>query len=211
MQKHHLIALLCGGLVAAWPLKGQGQNAAPIAEVFIGGSTLWETTPLRIRFTNPGFDLATTYNRNRFVGLETNISAFQDATPGSPVDVDRFRLLLGPHFAHNANSRVSLFAHALLGLTHGEKCTAGCLLNRYPPGPLFAAQETGNAFTIGVGGGVDVHIFRWFWFRPVQADYVHVFFPNDVEPATLSTPENNLQLAFGFAFRFGSRGKTSKK
>ena len=51
MQKYYLMALLCGGLVAACPLKGHGQNAAPIAEVFIGGSTLWETTPLRYRFT----------------------------------------------------------------------------------------------------------------------------------------------------------------
>jgi hypothetical protein len=211
MRKYLFTGGLCAALIAARPSSGHAQNAAPAAEVFIGGSTLWETTPLRYRFTNPGFDLAVTYNCNRFLGLETNISAFQDATPGSPVDVDRFRLLLGPHFAHNANSRVSLFAHTLLGLTHGEKCTAGCLLSRYPPGPLFAAQEGGNAFTIGVGGGVDVHIFRWFWFRPVQADYMHVFFPYAVVSATPSTPENNLQLAFGFTFRFGSRGKTGKQ
>jgi hypothetical protein len=211
MRKYLFIGGLCAALIAAWPSNGHGQDAAPIAEVFIGGSTLWETTPLRVRFTNPGFDLAATYNRNRLVGLETNLSAFQNATPGAIVSVDRLRLLLGPHFVHNPNSRVSLFAHTLLGLTHGEKCTAGCYLYRYPPGPLAAAQERGNAFTIGVGGGVDVHIFRCFWFRPVQADYVHVFFPYALEPAPLSTPENNLQLAFGFTFRLGSRGKTGKQ
>jgi len=211
VQRHCLITLLCGCLLAACGVNGQGQDAAPTAEVFIGASTLWETTPLHIRFTNPGFDLAVTYNRNRFVGLEANVSAFEDAAPWSTIYVDRFRLLLGPHFAHNVNSRVRLFAHALGGLTRGQECIAGCYIYRYPPGgPLAAAQQWGNAFTAAVGGGVDVRIFRWFWFRPIQADYVRVFFPYALESAPLSSPENNLQLAFGFTFRFGSGVKTGE-
>lgn len=204
-KKQHLIALLMGSLMAAWPVKGQTQNVSPAAEVFIGGLTLWETTPLHIRFTNPGFDASATYNINHFVGLETNLSAFANATPGAILYVDRFRLLLGPHFAHNVNSRVTLFAHALGGLTYGERCTAGCYLYVPPPIPLAGAQEGGNAFTSAVGGGVDVRIFRSLWFRPVQADYVRVFFPYALGSATLSAPETNLQLAFGFTFRFGRR------
>lgn len=192
-------------LFLAIPIFASGQSTASTTEVFVGGATLWETTPLHIRFTNPGFDLAATYYRNRFVGLETNVSAFGNATPGSTVYVDRFRLLLGPHFAHDTNSRVSLFAHGLGGLTSGQRCTAGCYAYRYPPGALAAAQADGNAFTVAVGGGVDVRIYRSFWFRPIQADYVHVFFPSSVSP-----PENDLQLGFGFTFRFGRRGKTGK-
>jgi hypothetical protein len=61
-----------------------------------------------------------------------------------------------------------------------------------------------------MGGGVDVHIFRNFWFRPVQADYVRVFRPYVALIFPQSTPENDLQLAFGFTFRFGSRDKTGK-
>jgi len=49
---------------------------------------------------------------------------------------------------------------------------------------------------------LDVRVFRFFWVRPLQADYVRVFFPN--------AAENNLQLSFGFTFRFGSLGKTGK-
>ena len=78
---------------------------------------------------------------------------------------------------------------------------------RYPSGPLAGAQEDGNAFSVALGGGVDVHIFRNFWFRPAQADYVRVFRPYDVMYPR-STPENNLQLAFGFTFRFGSQKRT---
>ena len=211
MQKQYVAVLLCGSLITAWPAKGQTQNVSPAAEVFIGASTLWETTPLHIRFTNPGFDAAVTYNLNHFVGLEANVSAFENATPGATLYVDRFRLLLGPHFAYNANSRVTLFAHALAGFTRGERCTAGCYYYRSPPGPLAGAQQEGNAFTAAVGGGVDVRIFRNFWFRPAQADYVHVFFPYSVATANPSVPENNLQLAFGFTFRFGRRGGTGKQ
>ena len=204
-KKQYLIALLLGILMAARPAKGQTQNVSPAAEVFIGASTLWETTPLRIRYTNPGFDASATYNINHFVGLETNVSAFENATPGATLYVDRFRLLLGPHFAHNVNSRVTLFAHALAGVTHGERCTSGCYLYVPPPIPLAGAQEGGNAFTAAVGGGVDVRIFRFFCFRPAQADYVHVFFPRVLDSPLPSSPENNLQLAFGFTFRFGRR------
>ena len=204
MKRLHPIA----ALFFVIPILASGQNAAPTAEIFVGGSTLWETTPLRYRFSNPGFDLAFTYKLDRFVGLETHVSAFKNATPGAPVYVDRFRLLLGPHVAHNANSRVSLFAHALGGLTRGQECTSDCFLGRYPPGPLAGAQADGNAFTVALGGGVDVHIFRNFWFRPVQADYVRVFRPFDASIFPESTPENDLQLAFGFTFRFGNRRKS---
>ena len=80
-----------------------------------------------------------------------------------------------------------------------------CYLARYPPGPLAGAQAEGNAFTIALGGGVDVQVFRNFWFRPVQADYVRVFRAYDTFVIPETTPENNLQLAFGFTFRFGNR------
>jgi len=195
--------------MAARPAKAQTQSVSPAAEVFIGASTLWETTPIHVRFTNPGFEASATYNINHFVGLETNVSAFENATPGATLYVDRFRLLLGPHFAHNVNSRVTLFAHALAGFTRGERCTAGCYLYVPPPIPLAGTQEEGNAFTAAVGGGVDVRIFRFFWFRPAQADYVHVFFRRVLVSAlpTPPEPENNLQLAFGFTFRFGRRKK----
>jgi hypothetical protein len=80
------------------------------------------------------------------------------------------------------------------------------LIYRYPPGPLAAAQVDKAAFATAVGGGVDVRIFRWLWLRPIQADYAHVFFPYKTGPNS-SSPENNLQMAFGFVFRFGGRGR----
>jgi hypothetical protein len=51
-----------------------------------------------------------------------------------------------------------------------------------------------------MGGGLDVKVLRFFWIRPIEADYVHAFFSE--------AAENNLELSFGFAFRFGSAGRT---
>jgi hypothetical protein len=186
MRKYFFIAVLCAGLIAAGPISGHGQDATPAVEVSVNGTKLWEHAAGGL-YHNSGVSVAVTGNFNRFLGLETQLSKFQDIPPA-----DYFRFLFGPHFTYTAKSRVSLFAHILLGLTRDRECppTSSCFLR---------SEEVGrNAFTAGFGGGLDVKVFRFFWLRPIQADYVHVSFP--------SAPENNLQLSFGVALRFGSAG-----
>ncbi|HEY6292940.1 MAG TPA: hypothetical protein VI455_15425 [Terriglobia bacterium] len=198
MRGQFFVALLCAELAAAAPVNGDGQDAAPAAEIFIGGSKLWqhvEASPMAGGglYHNSGVEVAATGNVNRFLGLEMDLSKFQDIAP-----TDYFRLLFGPHVAYNANSRVSPFAHALLGLTRDRICTSSCEVT---------SEEVGrDAFTIAIGGGVDVKVSRIFWLRPIQADYVHAFFPN----AFPNAAENNLQLSFGITFRFGSAGTARK-
>jgi len=201
MRKYFVIALLCASSIAAWPSNGHGQNAAPTVEVFFGGSKLWEHATGG-PYHNNGRELAVTGNFNRFLGLEMDLSEFGSSAAVAPAPAygDYSRLLFGPHFAYNANSHVSPFSHVLAGLTHGRQYCGGpddllnCNIGNWERGR--------NAFTAAVGGGLDVKVFRFFWVRPIQADYVHVFFSN--------AGENNLQLSFGFTFRFGSRGKTRK-
>ena len=98
--------------------------------------------------------------------------------------------------AYNGNSRLSPFGHALLGLTRDRLCGAdSCYLT---------SEEIGrNAFATAVGEGLDVKVFRFFWVRPIEADYVHAFYSG--------LPENNLELSLGFTVRFGSRGKARKQ
>jgi hypothetical protein len=194
MRRYPSMAAACMGLIAVGPVSGRAQDAAPAAEIFVGGSKLWEHAGGSVYaglYHNSGVKVAATGNFNQFLGLETDLVKFQDIPP-----TDYFRIMFGPHFAYNASSRVSPFAHALLGLTRQRLCppTSACFLR---------SEEVGrNAFTIAIGGGLDVKVFRFFWLRPLQVDYVHVFFP--------SAPENNLQLSFGFTLRFGSAGKTGK-
>lgn len=74
---------------------------------------------------------------------------------------------------------MSPFSHVLVGLTHGRQYCGGPddLLNCN----IGNRERGGNAFTTAVGGGLDVKVFRFFWVRPIQADYVHVFFSNAPE------------------------------
>ena len=194
MRRYPSMAAACMGLIAVGPVNGRAQDAAPAAEIFVGGSKLWEhvggSGVEAGLYHNSGVKIAATGNLNRFLGLETDLSKFQDIIP-----TDYFRIMFGPHFAYNASSRLSPFAHALLGLTRQRLCG--------PTSCSLTSEEVGrNAFTVAIGGGLDVKVFRFFWLRPFQADYVHVFFPN--------APENNLQLSFGVTLRFGSAGKTGK-
>ena len=202
MWKCVFITALCAGLTAAGSVKGHGQDAAPATEIFVGVSKLWQhiEAPPEVGggpYDNTGLRVAATRNINSSLGVETDLVRFTDKIP-----TDHFRLLVGPHLAYNANSRVSPFAHALLGLTRDRLCSpTSCEVN---------SELTGrNAFTTAIGGGVDVKVFRFFWIRPIEVDYVHAFFAH--APGLGTAPENNLELSYGFAFRFGSVGKARKQ
>lgn len=197
--------LLLVPMLASAQTADTGQDPAPAVEVFIGGSKLWEHA-VGGPYHNYAVKLAVTGLFNRFFGLETDVSK-TDATrleeflPPPPAYGDYFRFLSGPHFTYNANSRVSPFAHFLVGLTHGRQ---NCFSLNPPPDCNFGNWDRGgNAFTTAIGAGLDVKVFHLFWFRPIQADYVHVFFPN--------AAENNLELSFGFTFRFGSSARSRKE
>jgi len=199
MRKYSVIALLGAGSIAAWPINSHGQDATPAGEIFVGSSKLWEHAAGG-PYHNSGVELAFTGNFNRFLGLEMDLSGLGTSLPPPPAYGDYLRILMGPHFESNPNSHVSFLSHVLVGLTHGRQdCDS---LNPPPDCNTGDWERGGNAFTTTVGAGLDVKVFRFFWVRPIQADYVRVFFPN--------SGENNLQLSFGFAFRFGSLGKTGR-
>jgi hypothetical protein len=192
-------APLGAGAIAAWPNNSHGQDATPRSEIFIGGSKLREHAASG-PYHDHGLELAVTSNFNRYLGLETDLSKFQGLAAGAPAYGDYLRILVGPDFESNPNSHVSLLSHVLVGLTHGrQNCDS---LNPRPDCNTGDWEQGGNAFTATVGAGLDVKVFRSFWVRPIQADYVRVFFPN--------AAENNLQLSFGLALRFGSLRKTGR-
>jgi hypothetical protein len=201
MHRYFFVASLCAGLIAASPFNGRGQSVAPAVEVSVGGSKLWEHAAGG-PYHNDGVRVAVTSNFNRFLGLEMDLSKFQDILGGapSPAYADYARFLVGPHFTYRASRRLNPFAHVLLGLTHGRQ---NCDSLNPPPDCNFGNWERGgNAFTSTIGGGVDVKVSRFFWVRPIQMDYVHASFPN--------APENNFQLSFGVTFSFGSAGEPGR-
>jgi len=77
--------------------------------------------------------------------------------------------------------KVSFSAHALFGISHFSS-SAG------------SVTSTDNAFTMKLGGALDVNVNNHFFIRVIQIDYAPTFFGGNTQ--------NNFQVGFGAGFRF---------
>lgn len=187
------LAIACFAYVfgpAATPASAQATT--PEAEIFGGITKLWGHANGG-RFDEGGGQASVTGYLNRAIGLEADFDVFTSEPPNAPAYGNHFSFLFGPHFAYHSNPRISPFSHVLLGVTRGSS-----------DGPSFTVV-TRSAFTLAIGGGVDVKIWRFLWLRPVQIDYLRESFssvPYPPEPFPRAL-ENNLRLAAGLVVRFG--------
>ncbi len=197
MRRYLLIALLCAGLIGPLSLKGDAQSRVPEVEFFAGGSKIW-TRALDTHFRTHGWGGSITGNFNRYVGAEMEIFRYSGFSEDPPAYANRYSLLFGPRFTYRGTRGVIPFAHVLVGATHGRQN----ILPPYPPGVIpntGSALRGGTAFTAGLGGGVDVQVWRFIWLRALQADYLRASFPNDVQ--------NSLRLSFGLVVHLGRSKK----
>ena len=197
MRRYLLIALLCADLITAGPLRGAAQDQVPEAEIFAGGSKVW-TDASGTHFRTHGWGGSITGNFNRYVGAELEVFKYADYSQDPPAYANRYALLLGPRLTYRGSRFVTPFAHVLVGATHGRQN----ILPPYPPGVIpntASALKGGTAFTVGLGGGLDVRAWRFAWIRVVQADYLRASFPNNVQ--------NSLQLSFGLVVHLGRSKK----
>ena len=96
--------------------------------------------------------------------------------------------LFGPRFAYRKYPRLTPFAQALVGGTHGNGSIAA------------GSSSSANAFALEAGGGVDFNLRSRFALRLIQADYFYTHFDN-----ADNNHQNNLRLSAGVVFRWGSR------
>lgn len=113
----------------------------------------------------------------RFGGLPSGLSSTM------------YTYLFGPRFTFRKVSHFTPFAQVLVG---------GGRLNASSGG--ISAGE--NAFSMAIGGGVDVPFSRHFSIRVIQADYLLTRF-NGIS-GTAET-QNNVRVSAGIIFRFGSK------
>lgn len=207
MGKGVLMAAFFAGLSAASPSNAVAQATAPDAEVYVGVTKLYGDVSGN-EFDDGGGEVSATGYFNRFVGVEADVASFVLNGGFPPVYANHSMLLFGPHFAWHGNGRVSPFGHVLLGVTRGI---------------TYGGNETSiarSAFTAGVGGGVDVKVWRFLWLRPIQIDYLREPFPSvPVSLTGVSPPlrslyssylQNNMRLSAGVVVRFGSLGRGRK-
>jgi hypothetical protein len=95
-------------------------------------------------------------------------------------------------------SKVTPFGEVLSG---GSVSTGYFNLTRsiVAGGGTIAASTTQNAYTMAVGGGLDINLSIHFAFRPIEIDYVLSRYSN---PITNVNNQNNFRYLAGVIYRF---------
>ena len=117
-------------------------------------------------------------NVHRNLGLVGNVSAtfhnasFRDSLSGQTLNarLSRYTLLFGPRVNFRNDSRLIPFAHALFGATRYQADFDG---------DNFTCPDTNEtAFAMALGAGLDIRASDRIDIRPIQVDYLPVFFDN---------------------------------
>ena len=132
-------------------------------------------------------------NVHRRVGLVTNFSAtwanveFFDRLSGNTFDarLARYTLLFGPRFNARNSSPLIPFAHALFGLTHYQA--------KFRNHDFSCPDSHDTAFAMGLGAGLDIRAGNRIDVRPIQVDYLPVFFDHG--------REDNLRFSAGIKIK----------
>ena len=136
------------------------------------------------RFNTYGATVDYTRFLNPAIGITGDFNANFRTQNGA--DLSKISLLGGvtiiPFTGAKTTDKVTVSTHALLGVSHFSS-TAG------------SVSSTDNAFTMKLGGAVDVNVNNKFFIRPIQFDYAPTFFGGNTQ--------NNFQFGFGAGFRFG--------
>ena len=154
------------------------------------------TTPVDFRSERIGFNGVlgeVVANVHPNVGLVADFSAtfkstdFLDVRSGRTFrgDLQRYTLLFGPRFNWRNSTPLIPFGHVLFGATHYRA--------RFPNGDINCPTKDETAFAMGVGGGLDIRAGRHLDLRPVQVDYLPVFFSHK--------REDNLRFSAGIKIK----------
>ena len=152
-----------------------GAQEVPQVELFAGYSLFHYDQMDVSNFVGPGVSInqnlngwngAVQFNINKWLGAVADFSGHY----GTPVDVtgvgsvtgNTYNALFGPQINVRGKS-LKGFGHVLFGLNHFR-------LNDSPA--LAFTGGSDNAFALALGGGIDVHVHKSIYVRPVQFDYI---------------------------------------
>jgi len=187
------LLLLCG--------LSLGQSSKDRFEVFGGYSLVTGdfTGTFADRSTHilNGWNASANYKASPLLGLVADFSGFHagytyPGIGGLTVSANSLAVLFGPQVSLQL-SRVTPFAHVLLGVTHiGYPQSSGC------PG---CSASSANAFSYAFGGGIDYYLTPHVGIRG-QADLLHNGFSNADNQLTYKYHELNARISAGVVFRF---------
>ena len=164
MKKLLLVVALLMGL----PMRGLSQAEPVIPRVALFGGftrTFDQADPGSVSvgsFHFDGFDASAAVKATRWAGIVGEYGWQLSLRAGQ---VPQRVALMGPQFSPRAmHHRLIPFAHFLVGYVHGTSDVCNC-------SPL--ALSEGSVFATAAGGGLDIRVGGHFWFRAIQADWLH--------------------------------------
>jgi hypothetical protein len=153
--------------ILTWALSAMAQEKYSKTELFGG----YQFTHLGPSLNANGWNAAVTGNLNRWLGVTADFSGNYKG-PGH-----MHTFMFGPAFAVRTK-RVTPFVHALFGgATIGD------------------GGGSGGAFSMGLGGGMDVNAGNHLALRLLQADWLLLHAGGD-------TAKKNVRVSTGLVFRF---------
>lgn len=179
MQKVMLVTLMlvcCANLSLA-----QNADEYPKNELFVGYSyhnaDINSLTVNSGRAGLQGVNVEYTRNVNKVIGITADFSghikreSFTTSTGEFQHNREQYNLLGGLQFKARNQTRVTPFAHALLGVGLFRGFSAILL----PAGNTYFFDDA-KSFSMVFGGGIDIRASKRISIRAVQADYNPTFF-----------------------------------
>ena len=140
-----------------------------------------------------GVNLAYTRNLNKVVGITADFSghikkeSFTTSAGEVQHNREQYNLLGGVQFKARNQTRVTPFAHALLGVGFFRGFSAILL-----PASNTYFFDDAKSFAMVFGGGIDIRASKHISVRVIQADYNPTFFGQG--------RQDNFRLSFGMVF-----------
>jgi len=134
-----------------------------------------------------GWESSATYNPNRWIGLELDVSGHDQGNCGGVTGLTckQLSFLAGPKLAFRS-SRATVFTHGLFG---GDHVSSGFL--------GLSRAETDSA--VAVGGGLDYAARRHFSIRVAQVDYLLTLHARGLG----GIHQNNVRVSVGVVLTLG--------
>jgi outer membrane protein OmpA-like peptidoglycan-associated protein len=214
---------LCATLVLAFGLFAYGQEV-PKAELFVGYEYIHFVPSLSgnpsVNFNGGGG--AVNFNLNKVIGIKAEFTGATSSGANQTYagytlsrSANFFTYLFGPQFSYRAHSRVVPFAHLLFGGSHSN-FYGNLSIPSVSPGPATSASTapTKQAFTLALGGGLDVKLGKSVSWRVGQFDYFMTRFSEAIFTSPCVSPgpcgvaqqinnQNNFRYMTGLVFRIG--------
>lgn len=198
-------ALVAGTLAVA--------QDSPKADLFLGYSGIRANSARDIpAFINNGGLGTFGWNINPHIAFETEFGGYHNGNINNfEFDTTEMTYLFGPRFSMNRGRRVVPYFHTLFGGVHFTTSIPVTVA----PTPLPTGTSTTptttrigasqDAFSMALGGGLDIKLSHHVMLRPIQVDYLLTRLQDFGQSGTPSQNrnQNNVRYAAGLIFTFG--------